>query len=67
MTSMYIKRFKSGRISHYLKPIKIITGRYAVATSNLHPDTFICNINYPLFNSLDEAEAYLSERFEKIN
>lgn len=62
---MYIKRFKSGRISHYLKSVEIITGKYAIETSNLHPDNFICNMNYPLFNSLLDAENYLSERFEK--
>ena len=64
---MYIDRFKSGRISHYLKPVETITGKYAIATSNLHPDTFICNMNYPLFSNREDAEKFLSERFEKAN
>lgn len=62
----YIKRLKSGRVSHYLRPIKTTTGSYAIETSNLSDKHFEANMNYPLFKSHEDAETYLRERFERI-
>ena len=56
---MYIKRFKTGKVSHYLRPVQIKTGKWAIETKNFKETDFIININYPLFNTLDEANKYL--------
>lgn len=56
----YIKRFKSGKISHFLRPCKIITGKWAIATRNYNKPDFIVNMNYPLFDTEQQAEDYLS-------
>lgn len=62
---MHTKRLSSGKISHYLRPMQLVTGRYAIATSNIYPDNFTMNMNYPIFNSEKEVKEYLDLNFEK--
>lgn len=61
----FVKRFKSGRISHYLRPVKIITGKYGIETRGFKDSRFICNINFPFFDTEEQAEEYLSIVFKE--
>ena len=62
---MHIERFSTGRISHYLKPVRIISGKYAIATANLYPSNFVVNINFPFFDSKEAAISFLETNFER--
>ena len=65
----FIKRFKSsGRISHVLRVCKLITGKYGIETkiaSDRKGNTFVLNINLPLFDTEEEAYSYLEKNYEK--
>lgn len=61
----YVKRFKNGKISHYLRPVKLTTGKYATETRSYKKAEFETNINYPLFDSLPDTEKYLSIVFKE--
>lgn len=56
----YVDRFKSGKIMHYLRPCQIIAGKWAIETKNFKGKSYIANINFPLFETLEAAETFLS-------
>lgn len=62
----YIKRFKNGKISHYLRATQIITGKFAIETRNFNKSDFVVNMNYPMFDTLEDAEKYLSIVFREM-
>lgn len=66
-STIYIKRFKSSnRISHYLKTIKLVTKKYSIATKNRNKNKWELNINFPVFETKQEAEKWLSNHFEEM-
>lgn len=63
---MYIKRFKTGKVSHYLRPVQLITGRWAIETKIYNKSDFVVNMNYPVFDTFEDADKYLnSQMFER--
>lgn len=62
---MYIKRLNSGKVSAYLRPCKLATGRYGIETRAMKIPHFELNINLPLFPDRDTAEQWLSENYEQ--
>ena len=61
----FINRFQNGKIKHFLRPVQIITGKYAIETRNYNKPDFVVNMNYPLFDTLEDAENYLSIVFKE--
>lgn len=63
----YVKRFKSSnRISHYLRAVQIITGKWMIETKSFKDnDSYVININFSIFETREKAENWLQERYEK--
>lgn len=63
----YSKTFLSTeRISHFLTTAQLHSGKWAICTKAYNESVYHENINYPLFDTQEEAERYLSENFEEV-
>lgn len=63
----YYKTFLStGRISAYLIAEQLHSGKFAICTKPFNRDYYEMNVNYPLFDTREQAEKYLSENFEEV-
>lgn len=56
----FIKRFKSRKISHFLRPVQLVTGAWAIETRLFNKPDFEINMNYPLFDTAEQAEEFLA-------
>lgn len=54
------------KISHYLRTVRLITGKWAIETKNYNSSLYYINVNLPNFNSKKQAEIWLSKNFEQI-
>lgn len=63
---IYVKRFKNGKVSHYLTPAPLKTGGFAIASKNFNREKFEININYPKFDALEDAYKYLDIVFKEV-
>ena len=63
----YCKTFLStGRICAYLTAEQLHSGKYAICTKLINRDYYEVNINYPIFDTREQAEKFLSENFEEV-
>ncbi len=65
---MYVKRLKkSNKIFIFLRPCKLVTGRYGIETMLVKSAYFGLNVNLPLFKDYNSAVQWLSIHYEKYN
>ena len=65
---MYVKRLKkSNKIFVFLRPCKLVTGRYGIETMLIKSTQFDLNVNLPFFKNYNSAVQWLSIHCEKYN
>lgn len=60
----YFNRLQSGKKVTFLRVCQIITGKYAIETRNYKDRSFVVNVNLPMFDTQEQAEAYLADNYE---
>lgn len=63
----YYKTFLSTeRICTYLTVGQLHSGKFAICTKPINRGYYEVNINYPIFDTKEQAEKFLSENFEEV-
>jgi hypothetical protein len=54
------------RICTFLSAEQLYSGEFAICTKPINREYYEVNFNYPIFDTREQAEKFLSENFEEV-